>query len=114
MGRRGRIRVRGWVAADGQTAAPQKSRRSCRRRPRRMARPKAAGKESAPAALLVDVQGLEMRVRNVYTGTTFHAIPILNRCLQMPVQCSLYTLPPLTGGPIRTRSPLISWSKCCF
>lgn len=89
MGRRGRIRVKGGlpltadsspagVAAQPPAAAAQDGEAN------------AAGKESAPAALLVDVQGLEMRVRNVYTGMSFAPSPLLIS------KCQSYCmLPPL-------------------
>ena len=84
MGRRGRIRVKGGlpltvdsspaeVAAQLSAAAVQDGET------------KAAGKESAPAALLVDVQGLEMRVRNVYTGAVL--VPSPTSIYASPVVC---------------------------
>ena len=67
VGRRGRIRIKGGLplTVDGSpaAAAAQLSAASAQD-----GEAKAAGKELGPAALLVDVHGLEMRVRNVYTG----------------------------------------------
>ena len=65
VGRRGRIRVKGGLplTADGGT-------------PPDAAALQAAGSDAAkaaaakdPSALIVDVHGLELRLRNVYTGT---------------------------------------------
>ena len=67
MGRRGRIRVKGGLPlmADSSPAAAVAQLSAA---PAQDGEGKATGKEPARAALLVDVHGLEMRVRNVYTG----------------------------------------------
>ena len=67
VGRRGRIRVKGGLPlmADSSTAAAVAQLSAAAAQD---GEGKAAGMELARAALLVDVQGLEMRVRNVYTG----------------------------------------------
>ena len=67
MGRRGRIRVKGGLplTADSSPAAAAAQLSAAAALD---GEAKAPGKEPAPAALLVDVHGLEMRVRNVYTG----------------------------------------------
>ena len=70
MGRRGRIRIKGGLplTADSSPAAAVAQLSAVAAQD---GEAKAAGKELAPAALLVDVHGLEMRVRNVYTGGAF-------------------------------------------
>ena len=67
VGRRGRIRIKGGLplTADSSPAADAVLLPTAASVD---AEAKAAGKEPARAGLLVDVHGLEMRVRNVYTG----------------------------------------------
>lgn len=73
MGRRGRIRVKGGLplmADSGPAAAVAQLSAAAAQD----GEGKTTGKEPARAALLVDVHGLEMRVRNVYTGVLLAAI----------------------------------------
>lgn len=64
VGRRGRIRVKGGLPLTADAGAPPDA-----------AAAQAAGADAAkaaaakdPSALIVDVHGLELRLRNVYTG----------------------------------------------
>ena len=76
MGRRGRIRVKGGLplTADSSPATDAVLLSTAASVD---AEAKAAGKEPARAGLLVDVHGLEMRVRNVYTGRLPHLCSLL-------------------------------------
>ena len=78
VGRRGRIRVKGGLplTADSSPAALAAQLFAAASQD---GEAKAAGKEAPPAELLVDVHGLEMRVRNVYTGANT-VISLIDAC----------------------------------
>ena len=72
VGRRGRIRVKGGLPLTADAGTPADAG----------AVPQAAGADAAkaaaakdPSALIVDVHGLELRLRNIYTGTVPWHIP---------------------------------------
>ena len=82
MGRRGRIRVKGGLPlmADSSPAAAVAQLSAAAAQD---GEGKSTGKEPARAALLVDVHGLEMRVRNVYTGVLLACNQLLRNELML-------------------------------
>lgn len=67
VGRRGRIRVKGGLPLTAHNSPAAEALLAPATAPQD-GEAKHGGKEPARGALLVDVHGLEMRIRNVYTG----------------------------------------------
>ena len=99
MGRRGRIRVKGGLplTADNSPTADAVLPPTAISMDTEA---KAGVKEPARAGLLVDVHGLEMRVRNVYTGRLPHL------CSPLVSICCRRTPAAVTNVP----SPVVRWA----
>jgi len=82
VGRRGRIRAKGGLPlmADSSPAAAVAQLSAAAAQD---GEGKSTGKEPARAALLVDVHGLEMRFRNVYTGVLLACNQLLRNELML-------------------------------